>query len=340
MRAAFLTGVDAVEVREAQAPTLTGATDVLVETSALSLCMSDIEMIRGEMKTKKLPIIIGHEGSGTVVSAGVSSGGIKEGDRVLIDPNIRDFTCPSCKKGLYNLCVNGGLMGREADGVFRDRLVLPSTNLYRLPPGISDEVAPLIQPLSTAVHAHSLVHIGPGDTVLVLGLGVTGLLLAQVAKLRGGTVIAVSSSDERLELARRVGADVGVRKDEAGIASKVKDTTQGKGVDVVIDSSGYPTLLQKSGIELVRPGGTVLLFAVRMAALGLDSFEAYRREITFRTARSSLPQDFKDAITMVDSKMLDLQYQISGRFKFDQLSEALSFFQGRRTALKTVITMR
>jgi L-iditol 2-dehydrogenase len=339
MRAAFLTGDDAIEIKDTPEPTIHGPSEVLVEVEALSVCMTDAEIIHGHMKTKKLPIILGHEGAGRVVAKGEKVDNVQVEDQVLIDPNLNDLTCPSCTKGFLNLCQNGGLMGRETDGVFREGIVLPSRSVYRVPMNVPMHVAPLIQPFSTVVHAHRKLDVAPGSTVLVIGLGVAGLMFSQLAKMRGAFVIASSGIKDKLDLAKSLGVDVVVDRNEEDLESRVTELTGGTGVDVVIDSSGYPKLLQKEGLRLVRPHGTLLLFATRMNDLGMDSFEAYKREIVFKTTRSSLPEDFEDAVRLVALNRIDLRYQITKRFKFEQLDEALSFFQDRATVLKTVISM-
>ncbi len=339
MKAALLIGKETVDIRKIPEPTIHEPTDVLVEVDALSVCMTDFEIIRGEMKTKKLPIVLGHEGSGKVVSKGTKVTNVAKGDRVLIDPNVSDLTCPSCIRGFSNLCENGGLMGREVDGVFRERLVLSSRNVYRLPSEIPIGTSPLIQPLSTVIHALKRVEIAPGDTVLVLGLGVTGLMFAQLAKLRGARVFAASGIPQRLDLGKHLGVDYVINKTETSFGSAVKKATGGAGVDVVIDSTGYQGLLQREGMEIVKPHGTILLYAAKEGELRLNSYDAYHREITFKTSRSSLPRDFEEAIRLVEQGKLDLSYQISRSFSFDKISDAITFFEDRVEVLKAVITM-
>lgn len=339
MKAAFLLATDSVKIREVPEPKARASTDVIVEVDAFGACMVDFEIIRGRMKTKKLPIILGHEGSGIVIFKGPDVDNVERGARVLIDPNLSDLTCPQCLGGFSNLCENGGLMGREVDGVFRERLALPSRNVYPLPSGIPAEISPLIQPLSTVIHALRRVDIVPGATVLVLGLGVTGLMFAQLAKLKGARVIATSGIPQRLNLARKLGVDIIINKSETDLATEIDEATNGECVDVILDSTGYRDLLQKRGIGMVKPHGTILLYATRGSDLTMDSSEAYRREIAFKTSRSSLPQDFEDAISLVNSKQIDLSSLASRNASFDQLSNAISFFEDRVEIFKDAMTM-
>ena len=230
-------------------------------------------------------------------------------------------------------------MGRDADGVFRERLSLSSRNVYRLPRGIPPAVSTLIQPLSTVVHALKRVEIAPGDNILVVGLGVTGLMLAQMAKLSGAHVIAASGIPQRLDLALTLGVDAVIDKSENNLPAAVREATDGKGVDVLIDSIGYRGLMEREGMEMIKPHGTVLLYATREGTLALDTYAAYKREITFKSTRSSLPQDFEEAIRLVELNRINLSYQMSRSFTFSQIYDAISFFEDRVEVLKTVITV-
>lgn len=340
VRGVVLVGKDSIELQDLPEPGIGSPDHVIVETDALSFCSTDTEVIDGTMAPKKLPIIIGHEASGRVIDKGKNATNVEVGDRVLVDPNLSDLTCPLCVKGLNHLCLNGGLMGRETDGLFAERIALPSRNLYRLPASIPVEISPLIQPLSTVVHAHERIQIHPGDTVLVLGLGVTGLMLAQLAKMRGAYVIVSSTVPWKLELSKRLGVDAVVSRLESDVVSRVMEITRGRGVDVAIDATSYPNLLVRTGVQVLRPGGTVLLFATRSRELNLDAFQAYFRELTFKATRSSQPRDFERAVRLVEQGRVDLNYLITRTFPLEKTVEALSFYKNRASVLKAVITTR
>lgn len=337
MKAVYLLGKDSLDMREVPEPGITGADEVLVKTDELSVCTTDTEIIRGEILTKKLPIIIGHEASGKVVSIAGGVKNIKEGDRVIIDPNFSDFTCEACRLGLGHLCANGGLMGREVDGVFRELLALPSRNLHKLPPQVPARVSPLIQPLSTAVHAIKRAEVAPGSSVLVLGLGVTGLMLTQLAKLRGALVIATSTVRRRLDIAKSLGADATLNRSEGSLVPEVMEITQNRGVDVVIHATSPLNPLVNDAARALRPRGTVLLFSTGPTRLEFDSYQAYLKELTIRASRSSQPEDFEEAIQLVANGKIDLGYQVTASFPFGKTVEAISFFKDRTNVLRTII---
>ena len=336
MKAVVLTGKDTVEIIDSPRPHIKGAGDVLVQIEAMSICETDEKIFDGSTPTKKLPIPIGHEASGVIVDVGDDVKNIVPGDRVLIDPNVNDSTCHLCRSGLSNLCLNGGLMGRDVDGAFQQFLAVPSKNVFFLPRSIPAEIAPLIQPFSTVIHGHRQIEIGPGSIVAVLGLGVVGLLLAQVAKLRGAQVVGVDIAPAKLELARQLGIDVAVNSTNSDPVKEVLSISDGRGAEVVIEAVGVPDLIRK-GMQMLRPGGILLQFGVSTKEAAYNMYDAYIKEFTLKATRSSLPQDFQDAIRIVQQGRIDLSYLVSKTFRFEETKEAISFFHDRAKVLKVII---
>src|SRR5207237_2697139 len=129
-------------------------------------------------------------------------------ERVIIDRETYDGTCFYCSKGRTNLCPNGTLIGRDVNGGVAEYLQVPASQVHRLPDSIDDQTAPMIQVLTTCLHAQRQVEIFPGDTVAVIGLGVTGQLHVQLAKARGARIIGITRSAEKRAMAEQPGADV------------------------------------------------------------------------------------------------------------------------------------
>lgn len=336
MKTVVFRSKDVVNFSEAPEPQLKGPEDVLVRLEAVSLCESDAKIFDGSVPTKKVPIVIGHEGSGVVVDVGKDVKNASRGDRVLIDPNIYDGTCYACRAGFSNLCISGGLMGREVDGIFQQLMIVPSRNVYLLPKNVPAEVAPLLQPFSTVVHGHRQIEINPGNVVVVLGLGVVGLMIAQLAILRGAKVVGVDIVPAKLELAKKLGIEVTVNSREADPEAQVRSLTDGDGADVAIEAAGVPELVRKA-MQMVKRKGTLLQFGYSSKEVTYNMYDAYFKELVIHGTRSSLPQDFEDAIRIVDQGKLDLRYQISKVYKFDEAKEAINFFSDRAKVLKVII---
>ncbi len=308
----------------------------VVKIRSLSLCTTDLEILEGRMKVRKVPIIIGHEAAGVVVDNAGKASGLERGVEVLIDPNHSDGTCFACKLGLTNLCVNGGLMGRDTDGVFCEYLAVPADRLYVLPKGVSLHKAPLLQPLSTVVHAFNRAGLRRGETVAVLGTGVTGLMAVMVVRALGGRPLALSSGPSRLGLARELGAECTAELGE-GLGT-VDEFTQKRGVDVVFESTGHADRIRLAP-RLLRRGGTLVEFGISSAALAINSQESYHRELTVMYTRSSVAHDFKQTLRMSRSeRMLEgLSKLITAELPFEGAIEAVHKFKDRRRSLKILI---
>src|SRR5436309_8821828 len=242
------------------------AGQVLVRITHSGVCGTDYKIFSGSIPVP-YPLIPGHEMAGEVVDVGPdvgrvppSSGAMRvgpgvtrvgpgsdlsPGERVIIDPETYDGTCFYCSKGLTNLCPNGTLIGRDVNGGFAEYLQVPVTQVHRLPDSIDDETAPMIQVLTTCLHAQRQVDTFPGDTVVVLGLGVTGQLHVQLAKARGARVIGITRSAEKRAMAEKLGADLTIAGGDEAV-QKVREATEGRGAELTIETTGVMKQLADS----------------------------------------------------------------------------------------------
>lgn len=332
-RAAVVTGPGRIEVREVPTPDAGGAFRVRVKE--VGICGTDLKILRGDVVVD-YPRVLGHEMVGEVVEA-PDGAGFAAGDRVLVDPSVACGLCVRCRRDDAHLCDRGGLMGRDRDGLFAEEVLVPESQLHRMPDDMPWEHGPLLQILGTCVHGQSLVQAGPGQTAVVIGLGVSGLMQVQLLKARGvDTVIGVTRSEAKLQLAARLGADVTARPDQ--VADIVRDLTGGEGADLVIESSGALSALAQS-MELVRPGGTVQVFGIVSATSGdFPYYQLYLKEIAVVNSRAALPRDYEAAIGLVASGKVDVAPILAQRFALDEVGEALTTFQDTPGMLK--VTMR
>ena len=328
------------ELAERPEPKLDSSESVIVGIRALSICGSDSQIYSGNVGTGKLPIIMGHEAGGIIEKVGANVRGLDEGTKVLVDPNIVDGTCDLCSKGLVNLCRNGGLMGREVDGVFAERISLNANRVYKLPTNIDDNVIPLIQPLSTVVRAMSQLTISPGDVVLVIGLGATGLLFARLCNLRGATVMGARRTwlDHMLPISKDFGVDHPVDLSRQDLIREVEGITGGRGADAVILTANAPSLVQKC-LDMVRPGGEILQFFNFHGIASYDAYQLYKKEVRLFATRSSVPSDFLSSIDLVTSGKIRLEKMITGTYKFDDATNAFQANEDRKQNLKVIIKL-
>jgi 2-desacetyl-2-hydroxyethyl bacteriochlorophyllide A dehydrogenase len=263
---------------------------VLIRVTNSGICGTDLKIFTGAMPAR-YPVIMGHEMAGEVIEdAGHSAVG--GDDRVLVDPVLFCGTCFDCLAGRTNLCPHGAVIGREVDGGFAEFVVAPRTHVYPLPPSIDGRTSPLIQVLTTVLHAQRRASIGAGQSVAVIGLGVSGQLHVQLAKARGANpVVGLSRSAWKRSIADRLGADLTVTTGDLGVHA-VREATGGHGADVVIESTGMVRSIGDA-IAMVRPGGAIVLFGIYTASGGsLPFYQLYYKEPTVISARAASGDDF------------------------------------------------
>ena len=205
MKAMVLRGPRELRVAEVERPSL-GHNEVLVRVTHSGVCGTDLHIYEGAIPVRH-PLIMGHEMIGEVVEGGDAT--LLPGTRVIIDPAIYCGQCLNCRAGQTNLCPHGSLVGRDSDGGFADYVVASRSHVYVLPDSVDSDVAPLIQPVTTCVHGQQRLKTFPGQSVAVIGLGVTGQVHVELAKSWGAyPVIGVTRSAYKRNLAEQLGADV------------------------------------------------------------------------------------------------------------------------------------
>jgi L-iditol 2-dehydrogenase len=300
-----------------------GPDDVLVRVTNSGICGTDLKIFTGGMPAA-YPVIMGHEIGGELVDGNGAPGGT----RVLVDPVLYCGTCFECAAGRTNLCAAGGVIGREVNGGFAEYVVAPRSHVYPLPASVDRFAAPLIQVLTTCVHAQRRAGVLAGQSVAVIGLGVSGQLHAQLAKAWGAArVIGITRSAWKRALAERLGTDITAPGGGAGVGV-VRESTDGRGADVVIESTGHVESLADA-IEMVRPGGTIVLFGIHTAGEGaLPFYQLYYKEPTIVSARAAMSDDFPESIDLVARGAIDVSALVTQVLPLWQLRDALGMLEG------------
>ena len=293
---------------------------MLVRVTHSGICGTDYKIYSGAIPVS-YPRVMGHEMAGEVVSA--DGGSVRPGDRVIIDPQLYCGTCFHCRIGQTHLCPKGMLIGRDINGGFAEFVAAPASHVFALPDSIDSRTAPLIQVLTTCLHAQQQIDIRPGEAVVVFGLGVTGQLHVQLAKARGASpVIGVTRSADKRALAQKLGADQTLPGDDAAI-ERVKEATGGRGADVVIETTGMlPSVA--AGIHMARSGGRLLLFGIITAKEGaLPFYDLYYKELSLVGARVAKSEDYPAAIALVERGDVKLDPLVSNVMPLTDLKAAV-----------------
>lgn len=318
MKAVRVVAPGELDVADVADPAVTG--EALVRIHRVGICGTDVKILAGAIPVD-LPRVMGHEMIGEIVQAG-SRGILPVGQRVMVDPATACGHCDLCWAGRPNLCLNGGLLGRDADGVFAEYISAPESRLLPVPEAISDAASGVLQVLGTCVHAARAVDVFPGDVVAVVGLGVSGQIFVQLLRARGATVIGVTRSEWKRRLAIEHGASATAAPDEA--AATIAEATGGRGADVVVESAGYEATLAQS-IELARTGGEVLVFGTLTGGdKGLPYYQLYHKELTVHNPRAARPTDYQRGIELAAAGVLDLASIVTHTLTLADAAEAFS----------------
>ncbi len=286
MKALLLTEYKEMQVTDVDAPEV-GADDVLVQVEACGICGSDIHGYDGSTGRRIPPLVMGHEAAGIVIATGENVTDLPEGTRVTFDSMVSCGECHFCRQGDGNLCDNRMVLGVSCGeyrrhGAFAEQISVPRRIVYTLPDTLPFEHAALVEAVSVAVHAANVTQITLGDTAVVVGAGMIGLLTIQAVRAAGATqVIAVDLNDKRLSVAKELGADVVLRGDQVDVPAEVRKLTAGRGADVALEVVGAtPTI--NTAIESVRKGGSVTLVGNVSPKIELPLQSVVTREITLR----------------------------------------------------------
>jgi 2-desacetyl-2-hydroxyethyl bacteriochlorophyllide A dehydrogenase len=315
-----------------------GPGEVLIDISATGICGTDVSIFAGKISVQH-PLVMGHEMVGRIVEVGegVHRGDLGPGARVVVDPNLYCGVCYQCSKGQENVCPAGALMGRDRDGAFRDAIVVPASNAYPLPEEIDDLVAPLVQVLATCVHGQRTAPLFAGESTLVLGLGVTGLLHLQVARARGASpLIGVTRSEAKRRLAEALGADLTLDAGDPRLDERIMEATSGRGPDVVIECVGQVETLAQA-IRWARIGGQVVLFGTITADRGaLPFYQLYFRQITWTNPRAAKPEDFPASIELASRGAVRLEPLVTDTLPLEKAADAIAVTT-QRSSLKVIL---
>jgi L-iditol 2-dehydrogenase len=259
--------------------------EVLVRVRACGICGSDIHGFDGTSGRRIPPIIMGHEASGEIVETGSAVTRWKPGDRVTFDSTVYCGECDYCRTGRVNLCSNRRVLGVSCGdyrqhGAFAELVKVPARTLFVIPDGLTFDQAAFCEPLSIALHAVGRAGVEPGDTALVIGAGVIGLLVLQALRARGCSRVFVSDLNEaRLAIARETGADETFVPGQVDVVSEVRARTGGEGCDVSMECVGFGPAVA-TAIEAVRKGGRVGLVGNLHATCDLPLQKVVTRELS------------------------------------------------------------
>jgi L-iditol 2-dehydrogenase len=292
-----------------------GPRDVLVQVAACGICGSDVHGYDGSSGRRIPPIVMGHEAAGTVAAVGAEVTGFAVGDRVTFDSTIYCARCEYCLRGEVNLCEDRQVVGVSCGeyrrmGAFAEYIAVPEYVVYRLPEGLGFADAAMLEAVSVALHAMKLAGVAGGETALVIGAGMIGLLVLQAVRVAGASRVLVADVDAtRLEMAKRLGAEEAVHASGAELVGEVLRLTGGRGVDVVFEAVGREETVG-AAIDCVRKGGTVTMVGNIAAQVTIPLQRVVTRQIRLQGSCASAGE-YPEAMELVASGRIKVGPMIS-----------------------------
>jgi 2-desacetyl-2-hydroxyethyl bacteriochlorophyllide A dehydrogenase len=307
--------------------------EVVVRVGVAGLCGTDHRIWSGD-RAVAYPRVMGHEFVGRVEAIGAGVTRVSVGDRVAVEPNYSCGACPLCREGNRNLCLARTAIGIDVDGGFAEAVRVPARCCWAAPAGVADEDLMLTEPLAVVVRAVARAAVHPGATAAVVGVRTLGLLALQVLRAHGARVLGVGRSARRFALARELGAEVVHALPDGPLERAAQRFSGREGVDCVIETAGTPEAVNHA-LELVRPGGRIVLTGLPHAPTPVGFFSVVRREVTI--IGSMIYQDeFAEAMRLVAAGQVRTAPLITHRFALGEIGRAFAV-HAEPTAIKVAV---
>jgi alcohol dehydrogenase len=325
-------------------PGVLADTDVIVGVDAVTICGTDLHILKGDVPEVTPGTVLGHEAVGTVEEVGPAVRSFQPGDHVLVSCIAGCGTCRYCREGHYGQCIGGGgwALGHTIDGVQAEYARVPfgDLSLHLLPQGVTDEAAVLLADILPTSYEVGVLNGGvrPGDTVVIVGAGPIGLAAVMTAKLYSpGCLIVIDPAEPRRDAAKSLGADIVLDSDAAAALEVVQSITGGLGADVVMEAVGIPATFEMC-TTLVRPGGRVANIGVHGAPAILHLETLWIKNVTITTGLVDT-YSTPTLLRLVTSRQLESAKFVTHHFALEQFMEAYDVFAraADTSALKVVL---
>ena len=310
---------------------------VLIHVKAAGLCGTDMHIYHDEYPTKP-PVIMGHEVAGTVAEVGPGVTTCQTGDRVTSETYFYVCgQCQYCREGYVNLCLTRLSIGSGVHGAFAPYVLVPAHNIHQLPANVDPMAGALTEPLACCVHALEQTQLEPSDVVIVSGPGAIGLLMMQVVKAAGATVLLLgTNADEaRLALGRELGADVTLNVQAEDARKLIDEMTNGLGADAVFECSGAAPSA-RTCLDLVRRQGRYAQVGLFGKPIEWDQDQICYKEIQVSGSFATVPSAWRKALTLLANGQVQTAPLIIHTWSINDWQQAFDTFD-QRDGLKNVL---
>ena len=310
-----------IKVTDINKPT-PAAGEILLRVRYVGFCGSDLNTFLGKNPMVKMPVVPGHEICASIeqICQGVPAG-FQLGMRVTVNPYTNCGTCASCRNGRVTACEFNQTLGVQRNGSMQEYIALPWQKIIPAA-DLSQKECALIEPMSVGFHAVSRAQVTDIDTVAVIGCGMIGLGAIVRASLRGARVIALDIDDEKLSLAKRLGAKEGINSKSENVIERVKALTDGLMADVVIEAVGSP-ITYTTAIDIVGFTGRVVCIGYAKSEVSFQTKYFVQKELDIRGSRNAMPEDFRAVIQYLQNGTCPKDELISAEITPEEAEETL-----------------
>lgn len=325
MKSAVFYGKHKLKVEEHEMPKL-GPNDVLIQVKACGVCGTDVHIYEGDKGAAEVtpPTILGHEFSGVVAEVGADVTNYKAGDRVCIDPNCYCGACEACRNGIAHYCEHMIGYGTTVNGGFAEYCAVNEKQVYKLGENTTFEQGAMTEPVSCCLHGIDMCEIKPGQQVVVIGGGMIGLLMLQLAKLAGAAKVALLEPVEsKRKIGMKLGADLCIDPIKEDVKKCLKDAGM-TWINTVIECVGRPSTIEQA-IDIAGNKAVVMMFGLTKPdeTISVKPFEIFKKELELKASYIN-PYTQKRALDLIDSGKLDVSSMVYEVCGLDKLEDVLS----------------
>ncbi len=312
----------------------------LLDVKAVGICGTDLHAYRGLHPFLTYPRILGHELSAEIAeidAADADSTGLAVGDHVAVEPYFHCGECHMCRSGRSNACMHLEVLGVHCEGAMCERIVAPANKIYKAPGALPDDLLALVEPISIGAHGVRRARVASGEAVAVIGAGPIGISAMLMARLEGARVAVVDLVSDRLDRAKRLGAELTVQPDETDADEALREFSDGLGPDAIIEAVGLPVTI-KQALDWTRPGGRVAIVGQSNKPLDFSYGPMMRKELDVLASRNSVGEFPGILQAMVDGRLAP-QEMITHRVAIDDVPAALAEMHERPSEYCKAIVM-
>ncbi len=340
MKALVLDDYNQLNYRDFPDPEIT-PDEVLIKVKACGICGSDVHGMDGSTGRRKPPIVMGHEAAGKIVATGSDVTNWQKGDRVTFDSTIYPLNDWFTLKGHYNLSNNRQVMGvspgeYRRHGALADLVAVPQHILHKIPEEVPYTYAAMVEPIAVAAHAINISGLRPGNSAVVVGTGMVGTFVVQLLKIFGANpVIAIDIDDQKLQLARKYGADFWVNAKDTSTPGKITEWTKNRGADLSFEVVGADQPVQ-TAVQSTRKGGTVVLVGNLSPEIQFPLQQVVTREITVQGS-CAINGEYELVLDLMAAKKVDPGMMISAEAPLSEGAEWFKRLYNKEPGMNKVI---